>query len=51
MSFSPGEPHWHNGPNGVFKKMPHGFMPDPPAVIDKAPTGFSSDGKAIPGAL
>lgn len=26
-------------------------MFDPPAVIDKAPTGFSSDGQATAGAL
>lgn len=31
--------------------MPHCLMPDTPAVVDKVPTGFSSDGQATAGAL
>lgn len=34
----------HNGPSGIFKKMLHWFVPDPLTAVDKAPTGFSSDG-------
>lgn len=34
----------HSWPNGAFKKMLHRFVPDPPTTVDRAPTGFSSDG-------
>lgn len=34
----------HSWPNGAFKKMLHRFVPDPPTAVDRAPTGFSSDG-------